>query len=441
MSRAVFQPVGQVRLTNVAVVRVTRTGKRFEIACYRNKVVNWRNRVETDLNEVLQITTVFQNVSKGVLANKKDMAKAFGTEDEDEIIRYILDKGEVQVSDKERRAQYESAFRDVATIVSEKCVNPHSNRPYTVSMIENAMRDVHFAVAPNKSAKAQALELIPRLKEVMPIARASMLLRVTAPAALAQSVEASLSALGVTHFEKQTRTEAEHSVDVLVDPGLFRGIEEALRGSGGGAARVEVLQLSVQQEGEADIDLEAARKGVLALQVQQAAAAAHGGGGGNTSDEERVELMPPSGRRGGAAAAAAASDDDGGGAEAGGDRKGAPKKSKKAKRREKEEAAERAARQAEVRQRQEERRSRHPVAAASVGASSSGSGGAHAGGGSKLKCNTCAAAFADTTAYRDHFKSDWHRYNLKLKMKGVSVVSEDEFRSVDAEGFFFEEKM
>ena len=26
----------------------------------------------------------------------------------------------------------ESVFRDVATIVSEKCVNPASNRPYTV---------------------------------------------------------------------------------------------------------------------------------------------------------------------------------------------------------------------------------------------------------------------------------------------------------------------
>lgn len=54
----------QVRLTNVAVVRLNKTGKRFEIACYRNKVVNWRNRVETDIDEVLQIESVFENVSK-----------------------------------------------------------------------------------------------------------------------------------------------------------------------------------------------------------------------------------------------------------------------------------------------------------------------------------------------------------------------------------------
>ena len=34
---------GQKRLTNIAVVRIKKHGKRFEIACYKNKVVNWRN--------------------------------------------------------------------------------------------------------------------------------------------------------------------------------------------------------------------------------------------------------------------------------------------------------------------------------------------------------------------------------------------------------------
>jgi hypothetical protein len=36
---------GQKRLTNIAVVRMKKHGKRFEIACYKNKVVNWRNGV------------------------------------------------------------------------------------------------------------------------------------------------------------------------------------------------------------------------------------------------------------------------------------------------------------------------------------------------------------------------------------------------------------
>ncbi len=53
MSRKITQPVNQVRLTNVAVVRMTTHGKRFEVACYRNKILNYRQRIETDLSEVV----------------------------------------------------------------------------------------------------------------------------------------------------------------------------------------------------------------------------------------------------------------------------------------------------------------------------------------------------------------------------------------------------
>ena len=38
MSASLKQAVGQKKLTNVAYVRLRRCGKRFEIACYKNKV-------------------------------------------------------------------------------------------------------------------------------------------------------------------------------------------------------------------------------------------------------------------------------------------------------------------------------------------------------------------------------------------------------------------
>ena len=38
-------PAGQKRLTNIAVVRFKTQGLRFEVACYRNTVVAWRNKM------------------------------------------------------------------------------------------------------------------------------------------------------------------------------------------------------------------------------------------------------------------------------------------------------------------------------------------------------------------------------------------------------------
>ena len=43
-------------------------------------------------------------------------------------------------------------------------------------------------------------------------------------------------------------------------------------------------------------------------------------------------------------------------------------------------------------------------------------------------CNTCGGNFCDATSYRNHFRSDWHRYNLNQKLKNLPlVVSEEEF--------------
>jgi ribosome maturation protein SDO1 len=39
---SIFTPTNQIRLTNVAIVRLKRRGKRFELACYPNKVLAWR---------------------------------------------------------------------------------------------------------------------------------------------------------------------------------------------------------------------------------------------------------------------------------------------------------------------------------------------------------------------------------------------------------------
>lgn len=43
-------------------------------------------------------------------------------------------------------------------------------------------------------------------------------------------------------------------------------------------------------------------------------------------------------------------------------------------------------------------------------------------------CNVClGATFADVTEQRSHFRSDWHRYNVKIRLRGGSPVAEPAF--------------
>ncbi|KAL7752013.1 hypothetical protein RI367_002541 [Sorochytrium milnesiophthora] len=242
----IFTPTNQVRLTNVSVVRLKKGGKRFEIACYKNKVQEWRSGVETDLDNVLQTHSIFTNVSKGQLAKAEDLQLSFKTDVEDDICKEILKKGDLQVSDKERTQQLSNMYRDIATIIAEKCVNPQTKRPYTVTMIEKAMNDLHVSLSTTKSSKAQALEIIKEMQTkmaaVMPIERAKMSVKITMPAKDGKRLKDKLMPCVGTIEDEDWGDEYE--LTCLIDPGYYRVISELLQSETKGKGRMDLLRLS-----------------------------------------------------------------------------------------------------------------------------------------------------------------------------------------------------
>lgn len=249
------QPVNQVRLTNVAVVRLKRRGKRFELACYKNKVLSWRSGIETDLDEVLQTTSIFSNVSKGILAPQDQLESAFRTKDTSAILLEILSKGELQVSHRERAAASSSLFNEIAVHVSDIAVDATTSRPFPVGVIERAMRDgIHYAVVPGRSAKVQAAAVIRQLKESgMDIERARMRVRVHAQMKWAKKVKTDLQPL-VRKWESETWSAGLEAV-VLIDPGKYGDLTDIVNKAARGQANVEVVTLAVvedEQEEEED---------------------------------------------------------------------------------------------------------------------------------------------------------------------------------------------
>eukprot|EP00890_Picochlorum_soloecismus_P001857 jgi/Picsp_1/2672/NSC_00902-R1_ribosome maturation protein sbds-like len=254
MSQSVFQPVGQKRLTNVAVVRYKKHGIRFEIVCYKNKVVNWRNGVEKDLDEVLQTTAVFSNVSKGILAKREDLMRAFGTDDETKICLIILNEGELQISDKERKMEINTLFRDVAAVLSEKCINPKSRKPYTIGMLERALKDIHFSVDPKRPAKTQAVEALPLLQDRFPIERARMYLKIHVPLSCCQELKSVLKNESGS-IEEDDICGSMVVVKCYIDPGSYRVVNKYVQDSAS-ESRMEILSFRETGHGAAFDDSE-----------------------------------------------------------------------------------------------------------------------------------------------------------------------------------------
>ncbi|KAL6232187.1 hypothetical protein BDW75DRAFT_218346 [Aspergillus navahoensis] len=237
------QPSNQIKFTNVSVVRLKKGKKRFELACYKNKLLEYRSGAEKDLDNVLQVPTIFLSVSKAQTAPAAELAKAFGSDTPaDEIRQEILQKGEVQVGERERKEVIERIEKEVLDIVSGRLIDPTTKRVYTPGMISKALDQLTAAsgqlqqqqaaaqngengagvedaaaavqpkkplwtgVHPNKSAKSLALEAMKALIawQPIPVMRARMRLRVTCPVSLLKQSVKSAASVGSNNKEKES---------------------------------------------------------------------------------------------------------------------------------------------------------------------------------------------------------------------------------------------
>lgn len=166
------QPANQIKLTNVSLVRYKKGKKRFELACYKNKLLEYRSGTETDLDNVLQIPTIFLNASKGETAPNSELVKAWpppsqssepshgaksggkggkkgkgkSTDEGDDekswkdaIIEEILKKGEIQVNANERKELLDRMEKEIVEEVAQRLVDPQTKRVYTTGMIKKGL--------------------------------------------------------------------------------------------------------------------------------------------------------------------------------------------------------------------------------------------------------------------------------------------------------------
>ena len=49
------------------------------------------------------------------------------------------------------------------------------------------------------------------------------------------------------------------------------------------------------------------------------------------------------------------------------------------------------------------------------------------------ECTSCHVTFSNREEQVEHYKLDWHRYNLKRKLKGLEGVGQDQFERISGE--------
>jgi len=364
------QPVGFVKLTNVALIKYKVAGKKLEIACYKNKVIDWRNGLEKDLSEVLQVEEIFTNAVQGELANKKILQELFPNKSKKEIIAIILEKGEMQVSQKEREALQENTFKDIVNIISKKIVHPKSKRLFSAESIKAALKEMNFNRIISKTSKKQAQDGIRMLEKYFYVERIGMLV--------------SIKFHDYSDFEKLQKLipfdiekKKEHEAHILINPSVYKDLDKLIQEEFKDAFEVLILDNAYFNSETQNIDLG------LETTLQR---------------REGVEFTgqePPENEANSCNKKATKKKNDG-------------KNSKN----------------------QKDELSEEEVKKVVIGfdAMQVKLGEQKAKGIDEKVCTTCLnITFPSLKDYKEHMKSDWHQFNLKRKMHKENPLNEAEF--------------
>ncbi|CAD2215730.1 ribosome maturation protein SDO1 [Angomonas deanei] len=180
---------------------------------------------------------------------------------EEEAIKFMLLHGELQVAQHERTAEVDEIFKDICLIISQKCINTKTQRPFPPQMVEQALRSMGASAKLDQPPKKQALQFIHQLieEQVIPIARAPMRVRVTVPAPTASTAD-TLEAWCVEHeaiIEEKKETEAgpQQTSTFLVNmqPNWFKELDTFIRERLSEGSTAHVVEATVHEEGELDL--------------------------------------------------------------------------------------------------------------------------------------------------------------------------------------------
>jgi ribosome maturation protein SDO1 len=110
---------------------------------------------------------VFMDLKKGLKASEKDLIDAFGTKDGYEIAKKIIASGEIQKTQEFRDAEKEAKIKQVINLIM-KNASDQNGHPYTEERLKRAIEEVHYNFD-KRPAEEQMMELVEKLKTVIPI--------------------------------------------------------------------------------------------------------------------------------------------------------------------------------------------------------------------------------------------------------------------------------
>ena len=224
---------------SVNLLKLKSHGKQFEVAVDPDKAVAFKEGDAIDIEEIINSDDVFEDMKKGLFAKKEDLQKVFETTNTNEIVTIMLEKGELQFTQKYRAALREQKFKKIVNIIHTNAVDPKTGLPHPENRIISAMDEAKIRIDDMKKPQDQINDIVNKLRPIIPISIETIKLNIHVPTEHGSRLYGKISGFGKTSNE-QWLNDGSLSMDLEIPAGLREKVASELGNDSHGSVTIEV---------------------------------------------------------------------------------------------------------------------------------------------------------------------------------------------------------
>jgi len=140
----------------------------FEIGTKTGAVTKYKADHSFGIKNVLDSEIVWKDLKKGDRASGQDLMTAFKTDDVWKVAETIIDKGELQLTESERKEILSKRRNEIVNYIHKYYADPKTKLPHPVIRVDAALNELKVKIDPDIATEKQVLEIMKTLPTILP---------------------------------------------------------------------------------------------------------------------------------------------------------------------------------------------------------------------------------------------------------------------------------
>jgi ribosome maturation protein SDO1 len=222
-------------------VKLTIAGEHFEILVNPDSALSYKQGRNVETSAVLVADEVYSDARKGLRASSEKLKLHFGTDDHAKAALEVLKRGELSLTQEQRKKLTDEKRRAIIAAISKNFVDPRTLLPHPPLRIDQAMQEARINVDPFQDANEQMKTVVESLRTILPLKSEKIKLQVRVAAQYSGQAIGVLKNFGEI-LKEDWLADGTLSAIVEIPAGGQPGLLDRLGSTTKGAAQVTVVK-------------------------------------------------------------------------------------------------------------------------------------------------------------------------------------------------------